>query len=703
MEKLKASESDIAYMEQIDPSGKRWNWLLRGRREGWFSQTSVPEIQSALKRFNRLSTSPIFRMEKHHPDLNTYTWEALGALLMREGNLKSNKQRSLEYEGCEVIYTNDEATVYKVLTPRGAELAGTGSTWCTTANPQTASGYLKDGPLYIAHIWGQPYAQIHPERMEWNTAANLVTKQNLMDTDVWVDKVGYEIFLAAANASQDLRLRRALLKLPLVEIANPGDSRLAALLEPRQRISRKRENELIKSGQIPLGYFRRFRKQRDPETEAYLAQRGTPQTCVDYLETVSIGAASMFEKRIRTDRTRYARFINYTQPTTFDFTNDPELFQAWMCLGPNVLNPSATRMLCYVEADEARKYLKACNTTSSTYHRQLISAKKRYMAELVEYEREVLGAIQPKTLDYLIFLNQEVNRGVHVDEAVHKTFALVWVDFPELRHHFEFRSLFGIVAFAGVLEGHSEDLERWILELEDRDTDFDFGVFRNYIAEHAQPGVSDAAVLKMMNRRRGYSTAGGSLGTYMNRYPAGPEKRAFSAALLKSGLNFNNGEIIRRSILNGGLRPHDIVEVLLQMRSPAESWLQIVSELGEQRVLVGTALRLQRLGCIKNLDWDILTGWRVSPYVRKLLTSKILQPTQKSLIWIASQGLFHGFDPESHPDLVHFEAHGLQTCAEIYAHANRHKALQVMPPFSTTIEWKSWGSYERKGAKWFKS
>lgn len=701
IEKLKASKSDIDYMDLIDPSGKRWMWLLRGRREGWLSSVSIPEIQEALTRFNKLSKSPRFSEAKHHADLNVYTWETLGRVLEMESELKSNKQRAREFEGCELMWSEDECAVYKVLTPTGAELAGSGSSWCTTANHDIAAGYLRNGPLYIARIWDQPYAQISPARLEWNLAANLVTKQTIFDTTVWLDSTGHALFMKAARAKNDSGLIKALNRHPVIKINVAGDTALSAILNPTVRISSVAERELIKKNQLPKGYFRRFRRNRDLEIEALLGSRAPADVCMDYVECVSNNVSDKLIQRIEKNDGCMARYISRSgQSTTYEFTSSRlGLFRAWMALELDHINHSAVKLLGYVELRSALDYLKRCNLTAPRLHKQLVSRKSENLNHLIKYEIEILGTLLPRTIETLKKLGEESRQGLRTLSLNNQqTIAKAWRSQPELR---------GIIPIIG-LEGVRvalEDARTRLPEVEEvalhlTEQDLDYREFRQYIGEVAEPILSDAFVLKAMTRREGCSTSGGSLDGYLRRYPKGPEKRAFATKLLEGGLSYRNDNVVHRAMNSGVLLSRDIVFALTNRRKLNPNlWSYLISQVGTSRALSFAAMRLYKMGAYPTFDWSVCIGWRVSPYVQKFFAS--LPATEPSLIWLAVQGQLCGFEPSEHPDLVHFQNYGLNVQAETYARTTVPHL--VMPAHSDHIEWLGWGTYTKKDTRWFKS
>lgn len=693
VKKMNATEHDLNYLEAVDPSGKRWNWLLRGHREGWFTGVAVPELQEALKRFNRLSQSPRFREASYHPDLNTYTWEALQEALGLEASLRSNKQRAQEFEGCELMYEDGESAVYKVMTPKGAELAGSGTSWCTTACNSTAEGYLKSGHLYIAHIWGIPYAQIHPLRKEWNLAANIITGLDIFGTHVWTDRVGYDLFMKAARKCKDPILTRGLKSLPLVTIEGNRDSSITALMNPFKRLNKAIEREMIKEGDLPRGYFRRFRKQRDLELEQFLAVHGSAEICMDYLENVTNEVGPIFEKKLQNSTQIYARYINRCQPATFNWSGvSYTVLNQWLALKPNVFNASAVRYARREIDDQViRDYLRRCGTTSPTYHRQLISAQD--IENLFLYEEEVLKSVDPRTLATIAKI---FNSSSQIRQRLGDFAGRVWLKCPELRPQLPLKGGDMISRVAIEATERLPELERAILSL--NILDFDFHAYRHYIREAAQPEKSDAVVLKMCCRNTGYSPAGGSLEGYLLRYPRGEARQNFLKKLLKGGLKHHHESLVRLSAKS--LRSRDIAEV-----TPDSQWGFLVALLRNSNRVACAAIRIHQTGRLSNFNWGVFNQWRVSPYVKKFFTFAtpgLQMDSQQpgTLLWISINAQPHGFDPKHHPELMDYFNHNNLTQAVAYATDRIHQASLILSGDGDSIDWCGWGVYTSEDGQW---
>ena len=684
-EKLRATGTELDYLEQVDPTGKRWSWILRGSREGWFTGVEVCKIQEALKIFNRLSQSPRFREANYHPDINKYTWDALTATL-EVNELKSNKQKAQEFEGCELMYSSDEVAVYKVLTPRGAALAGQGSRWCTAANLDTATGYLNDGYLYIAHVFGVPYAQIHPKREEWNLASNIVTRQNIFDTRVWTDGVGYDIFMRAAKKCSDNELLRGLKKRPLVSISVEGDNRITAILSPFNRMPIKAERRLIRDKQIPVGYFRRFRKQRDPELESYLAIHGTPDACLDYIESVSNDAGEIFLKKIFANDRTYARYIDRCLASNFDFTNKLNLFREWMNQNPSQPNPSALRLLNCVGDESARNYLKRFKLTSPTYHRQLISDAENF-EPLYRYERDILGEVDPRTTKRIL----QAISNPHIQERYSFFAGRFWIENPEYRDQIPVSSRDVLESIMEHIPQVFPDVERALIASSIQD--FDYSQFRNYALKIAEPGISDDLIVHMSCRHGGHSIGWRTVEEYLKRYPNSLAKRQFLIKMLGRASVCGYSDLLRFIICQ--MNSREIVAGV----STASQWSEIVSCQRGNKVALA-ALRLMRENRFTTYNWSSLNRWRVSPYVRKLFPASFspVESTASQLVFIALDSVIYGFNPTNHPDLLRCWQNGRDLDQALcYASRCRESAdLCLSCSSDSQIEWCGWGLYSHE-------
>jgi hypothetical protein len=97
-------------------------------------------------------------------DINKYDrpqlWQTLGEI---EGKTTKRQEKAkIKQEGSERIYEDKEWLVIKMTKPEACQYYAKGTKWCTS-DPETAAGYLEQGPLFMIYHNGQIYAQAHVE------------------------------------------------------------------------------------------------------------------------------------------------------------------------------------------------------------------------------------------------------------------------------------------------------------------------------------------------------------------------------------------------------------------------------------------------------------------------------------------------------------------------------------------------------------
>jgi hypothetical protein len=170
----KLTEKEESFLNEVDPAGKTWLWLIRGIRQPGFCK-DVVTVADAIDRFNRLRVSPKFKAAGYSADLTNYTWAKLQEVIANSQDLKSNKQKVKEYVGAQHLMSFGDFEIYKTQGVENAPVLsqlGSGSSWCTNANPETAANYLSSGPIYNVMYRDRPYAQFSPSRFQFNDPRN---------------------------------------------------------------------------------------------------------------------------------------------------------------------------------------------------------------------------------------------------------------------------------------------------------------------------------------------------------------------------------------------------------------------------------------------------------------------------------------------------------------------------------------------------
>jgi hypothetical protein len=190
------SESTIRELASLDPTqGSLLEWLTRQVKSGQFR---FPEdsfrMTPALSTFLQLKKSP--RLLKEHnvsPDINSYTFHSLESLHDKISGTSLKTQRQTQEEskslGAKTIYDTPPYKIIQIGGPKtdpklaqeAACLYAKNTKWCTS-QPQTASSYLENGPLYIIFKNGEKLAQTDGSQL-----MNLQDEEIsiLQDPDLW--------------------------------------------------------------------------------------------------------------------------------------------------------------------------------------------------------------------------------------------------------------------------------------------------------------------------------------------------------------------------------------------------------------------------------------------------------------------------------------------------------------------------------------
>jgi hypothetical protein len=163
----------IRSLSELDPTkGSLLEWLVRQVKSGQFR---FPEdnfrMTPALSTFLQLKKSP--RLLKEHnasPDINSYTFHSLESLHDKISGTSLKTQRQTQEEskslGAKTIYDTPPYKIIQIggpstdpkLAQEAACLYAKNTKWCTSQS-ETASIYLKKGPLYVIFKDGEKIAQ----------------------------------------------------------------------------------------------------------------------------------------------------------------------------------------------------------------------------------------------------------------------------------------------------------------------------------------------------------------------------------------------------------------------------------------------------------------------------------------------------------------------------------------------------------------
>jgi hypothetical protein len=166
-------ESTIRSLSELDPTkGSLLEWLVRQVKSGQFR---FPEdsfrMTPVLSTFLKLKKSPrLLQQHNVSPDINKYSFYDLESLhdKISGTSLKTQRQTIEESksQGAKTIYDTPPYKIIQIGGPKtdpklaqeAACLYAKNTKWCTS-QPQTASSYLENGPLYIIFKNGVKLAQ----------------------------------------------------------------------------------------------------------------------------------------------------------------------------------------------------------------------------------------------------------------------------------------------------------------------------------------------------------------------------------------------------------------------------------------------------------------------------------------------------------------------------------------------------------------
>lgn len=265
------AEKRIREIAEADPTEQKayTPWLVRQVRKG---HLRLPEDQDraleALRSFEQNKRIANFPGPK---DINQYKqFQDFEAVIEKLGGqaLKSKRQskREVKEKGAKLIYDDGTYAVIEVTEPGAAVIYSAGSKWCTSREG-TASGYLKNGPLYILFKDDVKFAQMHPASHQL---------KDLTDREL--------------DYRQDPGLRKIIAK-----IIKPKDPQSALWMS---RVTGTRvpeyEAQIMQNAHTAMEYARDTIGARWPEAEAIIAK--DPRAATEYAKEVIKGRWPEAEK-----------------------------------------------------------------------------------------------------------------------------------------------------------------------------------------------------------------------------------------------------------------------------------------------------------------------------------------------------------------------------------------------------------------------
>lgn len=159
------AERTVRAIAEADPTeAKAYTpWLIRQVLK---NNLRLPEDQeralNALRLFDQAKRVAGFPGSK---DINAYkVFQDLEAVTdkLQGTELKSKRQskREVKEKGARMAYDDGKYSAIEITDPEAAVIYSKGSKWCTS-NASTASGYLKQGPLFILFKGEEKFAQLH--------------------------------------------------------------------------------------------------------------------------------------------------------------------------------------------------------------------------------------------------------------------------------------------------------------------------------------------------------------------------------------------------------------------------------------------------------------------------------------------------------------------------------------------------------------
>lgn len=171
------SEEDITAMSAADPTAPQAadyiTWLLKMRKAGYWDG-SAEVIRPHLQRFHAIKNAADFKpcpdvpmQGNDHKNILKYTSpEALEKVL--EFNRDAGNKAQKANKGVTPLAKSGDLSLLKIDNKDAAVKIAIGkgtngspeTVWCTR-NPETAQGFLNDGPLFIVYKAGAPYVLTH--------------------------------------------------------------------------------------------------------------------------------------------------------------------------------------------------------------------------------------------------------------------------------------------------------------------------------------------------------------------------------------------------------------------------------------------------------------------------------------------------------------------------------------------------------------
>lgn len=201
-------DQKVNLSNDADPtSNKKYiNWIFRELINGRMTLPEEKEIvRTNLDLFDR--NKNVLKRYGYNVDIDKHTKQSFIDMMVDAKNIQSKRQKSKEAkEGAIKLYQDNDWTIIKIIEGKAAPFYAKGTTWCTS-DEETASNYIKEGPLYVFFHKGKPYGQLHIKNKEFKSAENItilpesipeelkIIAKNNIDIETKIDKSNlYELF-----------------------------------------------------------------------------------------------------------------------------------------------------------------------------------------------------------------------------------------------------------------------------------------------------------------------------------------------------------------------------------------------------------------------------------------------------------------------------------------------------------------------------
>lgn len=143
--------------DAVDPTGQNGKylpWIIKQITQSqWPRPDQYGDAKTMLKTYDKAKNKAGFPPEMK--DINRLDFAQVMEAVDQYGDLESKREKAKS--GAKVVYNQNDVTITEISTPEAAAELCKNTGWCVV-NPDTAKGYLKDGPLVKIDYHGDPWA-----------------------------------------------------------------------------------------------------------------------------------------------------------------------------------------------------------------------------------------------------------------------------------------------------------------------------------------------------------------------------------------------------------------------------------------------------------------------------------------------------------------------------------------------------------------